>query len=132
MFSLIGFVMLFGLVAKNSILLVDYTNQLVRRGLDRKQALVEAGKTRLRPILMTTIAIIAGMLPLAMALSESSRYRQSMGIAIVGGLLSSTMLTLLVIPASYEWMDDLRQWLRRFFGRPPLRKIDMPKASIEG
>jgi hypothetical protein len=55
-----------------------------------------------------------------------------MGIAIVGGLLSSTMLTLLVIPASYEWMDDLRQWLRRFFGRPPLRKIDMPKASIEG
>jgi HAE1 family hydrophobic/amphiphilic exporter-1 len=130
-FSMIGLVMLLGLVAKNSILLVDYTIHLTRRGLPRREAVIQAGKIRLRPILMTTIALIAGMLPLALALTEISRMRQSMGIAIIGGLITSTLLTLLVVPACYEWADDFRLWLRKIFGRPALREIDMVEKAEE-
>jgi multidrug efflux pump subunit AcrB len=129
MFSLIGFVMLLGLVAKNSILLVDYANQWVRKGMDIKKALMLAGKVRLRPILMTTAALIAGMLPLAVAFNETAKFRQSMGIAVIGGLLSSTLLTLLVIPAAYELFDDARSWLRQALGRPKLRKIEMEERK---
>jgi hydrophobic/amphiphilic exporter-1 (mainly G- bacteria), HAE1 family len=118
-FSMIGIVMLFGLVTKNSILLVDYTLQLRRQGHTRKEALVQAGKVRLRPILMTTIAITAGMLPIAMALSEAGMFRQSMGVAIVGGVLSSLFLTLLVVPAVYEIIDDVRLWFRKLFHFTP-------------
>jgi len=128
-FSMIGLVMLLGLVAKNSILLVDYTIHLMRRGLPRREAIIQAGKIRLRPILMTTIALIAGMLPLALALSEVSRFRQSMGVAIIGGLITSTLLTLLVVPACFEWADDIRLWLRKLFGRPVLREIDMVEKA---
>jgi HAE1 family hydrophobic/amphiphilic exporter-1 len=132
MFSMIGLIMLLGLVAKNSILLVDYTIHLTRRGMSRREAVIEAGRVRLRPILMTTIALIAGMLPMALALSEVSRFRQSMGVAIVGGLLSSTALTLIVVPAFYEWFDDFRLWTRRLLGRPELREIDIQeRAEIE-
>jgi hydrophobe/amphiphile efflux-1 (HAE1) family protein len=115
MFSMIGLVMLNGLVTKNSILLVDYTLQGQRRGLSRTEAIVEAGKIRLRPILMTTCALIAGMLPLALALTEMGRFRQSMGTAIVGGLISSLFLTLLVVPAAFGYIDDLRLWFRKVF-----------------
>jgi len=128
-FSMIGLIMLLGLVAKNSILLVDYTIHLTRRGMSRRDAIIEAGRVRLRPILMTTIALIAGMLPMALALSEVSRFRQSMGVAIVGGLLSSTALTLIVVPAFYEWFDDLRLWSRRLLGRPELREIDIQEMA---
>ncbi len=113
LFSMIGIVMLFGLVTKNSILLVDYTLQLQRRGMPRREALIQAGRVRLRPILMTTIAIIAGMLPVAMALSETGRFRQSMGVAVVGGIISSLFLTLLVVPSAYGIIDDVRLWFRR-------------------
>jgi HAE1 family hydrophobic/amphiphilic exporter-1 len=128
-FSMIGLIMLLGLVAKNSILLVDYATRLTRRGMSRREAVIEAGRIRLRPILMTTIALIAGMLPMALALSEVSRFRQSMGVAIVGGLISSTALTLIVVPAFYEWFDDFRLWTRRLMGRSELREIDIQEMA---
>jgi len=131
-FSLIGLVMLLGLVAKNSILLVDFTMQLTRKGMPREQALVRAGRIRLRPILMTTLALIAGMLPLALALSEVGKFRQSMGIAVIGGLISSVALTLVVVPAFYTWFDDFRLWTRKVFRRPPLRVIDRVEAEERG
>jgi multidrug efflux pump subunit AcrB len=87
-FSLIGIVLLLGVVAKNSILLVDYANQLLHDGLERKPALMKACRTRLRPILMTSLALIAGMVPIAIGLNEASAMRTSMGIAIIGGLIS--------------------------------------------
>jgi HAE1 family hydrophobic/amphiphilic exporter-1 len=125
-FSMIGLVMLNGLVTKNSILLVDYILQGQRRGLSRAEAIVEAGKIRLRPILMTTIALIAGMVPLAFALTEAGRFRQSLGTAIVGGLVSSLFLTLLVVPAAYGYVDDLRLWFRKVF------RTDEASARAEG
>jgi hydrophobe/amphiphile efflux-1 (HAE1) family protein len=115
LFSMIGFVMLLGVVAKNSILLVDYAQQLVQAGTDRKSALVKAGRTRLRPILMTSFALIGGVIPIAIGLNEASAQRTSMGVAIIGGLISSTFLTLLVVPAAYEYIDDFRLWLGRLF-----------------
>jgi len=123
-FSMIAIIMLLGLVAKNSILLIDYTLQLMRTGLSRNDALIRAGKTRLRPILMTTVALIAGMLPLALGLSEVGRFRRSMGISVIGGLISSTALTLVVIPAAFEWVDRFRLWTRRMLGRPAAREIE--------
>ncbi|MFH1239010.1 MAG: efflux RND transporter permease subunit, partial [bacterium] len=124
LFTMIGFIMLLGLVTKNSILLVDYTQKLMRRGMERNEALVKAGLTRLRPILMTTFALIAGMLPLAMGLTEVGKFRQGMAIVIIGGLISSTILTLVVIPAVYGFMDTLRLRARKLVGRPPDRVID--------
>lgn len=124
MFSMIGFIMLLGLVTKNSILLVDYTQKGTRQGMSVNEALIKAGLTRLRPILMTTFALIAGMLPLALGLTETGSFRQSMGIAIIGGLISSTLLTLVVVPAVYGYMESFRLWSRKLFGRPRLREID--------
>jgi len=115
-FSMIAIVMLLGLVTKNSILLVDYTLQMQKKGMKRDDALKRAGKVRLRPILMTTFALIAGMLPLALALTEVGKFRQSMGIAVEGGLISSLVLTLIIVPSVFGYVDDLRLWLRRFFG----------------
>ncbi len=112
LFSMIGIIMLLGVACKNSILLVDYTNQLVDEGMSRKDALMKAGLTRLRPILMTTMALIAGTLPIAMGLNEASKQRTSMGVAIIGGLISSTLLTLIVVPASYSFIARFRLWLR--------------------
>jgi HAE1 family hydrophobic/amphiphilic exporter-1 len=109
-FSMIGVIMLLGVATKNSILLVDYANQRVAAGIDRATAMIEAGKTRLRPILMTTMALIAGTVPIAIGLNEASRQRTSMGVAIIGGLISSTLLTLLVIPAAYIYIDRFRVW----------------------
>jgi len=112
-FSMIGIIMLLGVATKNSILLVDYANQAVKRGVDRSQALIEAGKTRLRPILMTTMALIAGTTPVALGLNEASRQRTSMGVAIIGGLISSTILTLVVVPAAYSYIDRFRVWSKK-------------------
>jgi len=109
-FSMIGCIMLLGVATKNSILLVDYTNQQVEKGLDHASAILEAGKTRLRPILMTTIALIAGVAPIAIGLNEASRQRTSMGVAIIGGLISSTLLTLVVVPAAYSYIERFRVW----------------------
>jgi multidrug efflux pump subunit AcrB len=103
--SMIGIVMLFGLVAKNGILLVDYSNTLCRRGMRVHDAVIQAAGTRFRPILMTTCAMIFGMLPLALGFAEGGEWRQAMGTVIIGGLLSSLILTLFLVPMLYEtWM----------------------------
>jgi hydrophobe/amphiphile efflux-1 (HAE1) family protein len=112
--SLIGIIMLMGLVTKNGILLVDYTNVLRDRGLQRTEALVKAGATRLRPILMTTFAMIFGMIPVAFAIGEGSEFRSPMGQAVIGGLVTSTLLTLFVVPVVYSVLDDLS--IRRGLG----------------
>jgi HAE1 family hydrophobic/amphiphilic exporter-1 len=105
--SMVGFIMLVGLVGKNAILLVDYTNTLRTRGYERNAAVLEAGPTRLRPILMTTLAMIFGMLPTALALGRGSEFRAPMAIAVIGGLILSTLLTLVFIPTLYTLVDDL-------------------------
>jgi HAE1 family hydrophobic/amphiphilic exporter-1 len=111
--SLIGLIMLMGLVTKNAILLIDFTKVLRRRGMDRRAALITAGRTRLRPILMTTTAMIFGMLPLFFALGKGSEFRAPMARAVVGGLITSTLLTLIVVPVMYTVLDDVAAWLRR-------------------
>jgi len=111
--SLIGIIMLVGLVTKNAILLVDYTNTLRRdEGLDRRAALLKAGPTRLRPILMTTLAMISGMMPTALAFSKGSEWRQPMAITVIGGLLLALFLTLLMVPAFYEIIDKVGEWFQ--------------------
>ncbi len=113
-FSMIGMVMLLGLVTKNAILLVDYTNFLRReRGLAMTDALLVAGPIRLRPILMTTLSTVAGMLPIAVGMGAGSESRQPMGACVIGGMLTSTLLTLVVIPVVYSLLDDLSGWLLR-------------------
>jgi HAE1 family hydrophobic/amphiphilic exporter-1 len=103
--SMIGIVMLFGLVAKNGILLVDYSNTLCRRGMRVHDAVLQAASTRFRPILMTTCAMIFGMLPLSLGFAEGGEWRQAMGTVIIGGLMSSLILTLFLVPMVYEtWM----------------------------
>ncbi len=112
--SMIGIIMLMGLVTKNGILLVDFTNVLRDRGLSRFDALVKAGPTRLRPILMTTFAMIFGMIPVALGLGEGAEFRAPMGQAVIGGLVTSTLLTLFIVPVVYSILDDLGK--KRFFG----------------
>ena len=114
-FSMVALIMLLGLVTKNSILLVDYTLQMMKKGHPRDEALKMAGKVRLRPILMTTFALIAGMLPVALALTEVGKFRQSMGVAIEGGLISSLLLTLVIVPSVFGYVDDFRLWLTQIF-----------------
>jgi len=112
-FSIIGFVMLMGLVTKNAILLVDFINHKLAEGLDRSSAVIEAGRVRLRPILMTTSAMIFGMLPLALGVGEGSEQRAPMAHAVIGGIVTSTLLTLVVVPVLYTYMDDLVRLARR-------------------
>lgn len=116
-FSIIGLILLMGVVAKNSILLVDYTIQLLAQGQSMNQAIIQASRTRLRPILMTSLALMAGTLPIAVGLTELGAQRQSMGVAIISGVLSSTLLTLLVVPAAFEYIDRFRLLLGRIFAR---------------
>ena len=111
--SLIGLIMLMGLVTKNAILLVDYAKVLRARGMGRAEAVITAGRTRLRPILMTTLAMIFGMLPLALALGAGAEMRAPMARAVIGGLITSTFLTLLVVPVVYTLLDDFGDWIRR-------------------
>ncbi len=115
MFSVIGIVMLMGLVTKNAILLVDFAIRMRAEGLERGDALLLAAKVRLRPILMTTLAMIFGMVPLAFALTEGSEQRAPMGQAVIGGVVTSSLLTLVVVPVSYCLLDDLAQWFKRKF-----------------
>jgi HAE1 family hydrophobic/amphiphilic exporter-1 len=112
-FSFIGLVLLMGLVKKNAILLVDYTNTLRKRGLGRREAILEAGPVRLRPILMTTFAMIFGMLPVAIAVGEGAETRSPMGIGVIGGLLTSLFLTLIVVPVAYDVVDAFLARIRR-------------------
>jgi HAE1 family hydrophobic/amphiphilic exporter-1 len=113
MLSMIGMILLTGLVGKNAILLVDYTNTLRKRGLGRNEALLQAGPTRLRPILMTTSALVLAMSPIALKLGEGSEWRAPMAVTVIGGLLTSTLLTLVLIPAVYTIMDDFTGLLVR-------------------
>ena len=139
MFSIIGIVMLMGLVTKNAILLIDFAirsragEHAGEHGLDhdtppltREEALLHAARVRLRPILMTTLAMIFGMLPLAFAMSEGSEQRAPMGQAVIGGVITSSLLTLVVVPVIYCYLDDLAQWARRKFGPA------QPRAAAAG
>jgi HAE1 family hydrophobic/amphiphilic exporter-1 len=114
--SLIGLIMLMGLVTKNAILLVDYAKVLRERGMERREAVITSGRTRLRPILMTSLAMIFGMLPLAFALGSGAEMRAPMARAVIGGLLTSTVLTLLVVPVMHTLLDDFSIWLRNRTG----------------
>jgi HAE1 family hydrophobic/amphiphilic exporter-1 len=104
LFSLIAIIMLFGLVAKNGILLVDYANQQRRKGLGVSEAIKSAAATRFRPILMTTCAMVFGMLPLSLGITEGAEERASMGTVLIGGLISSLILTLALVPVMYSWI----------------------------
>ena len=117
MFSIIGVVMLMGLVTKNAILLIDFAIRLRAEGMARNAALLEAARVRLRPILMTTLAMIFGMLPLAFALSEGSEQRAPMGQAVIGGVITSSVLTLVVVPVIYCYLDDLATWATKLWHR---------------
>lgn len=113
LFSIIGFIMLMGLVTKNAILLVDFANQARNAGADRAAALLEAAHVRLRPILMTTLAMVFGMVPLAFGLAEGSEQRAPMGQAVIGGIITSSLLTLVVVPVMYTYLDDFAAWIKR-------------------
>ncbi|MBZ0199940.1 MAG: efflux RND transporter permease subunit [Ignavibacteriaceae bacterium] len=132
--SMIGIIMLMGLVTKNGILLVDYINVLRERGKERHEAALQAGQTRLRPILMTTFAMIFGMLPVAMASGEGSEFRSPMGQAVIGGLITSTILTLYIVPVVYTILDDLSlaKLKQKIFGnskKSQLTDIPVTEAS---
>ncbi|MEO0499617.1 MAG: efflux RND transporter permease subunit [Pseudomonadota bacterium] len=114
---LIGLLMLLGIVAKNSILLIDFALEEMDKGVPRLTAIMEAGRKRAQPIVMTTVAMAAGMLPTALALSGDGAWRAPMGIVVIGGLLLSTLLTLLIVPAGFSLADDFEKWLGKFFGR---------------
>lgn len=129
--SMIGIIMLIGLVGKNAILLVDYTNTLRRRGLPKREALLEAGPIRLRPIMMTTIAMVLGMLPIALAIGRGSEFRAPLGIAVIGGLIVSTLLTLVVIPCTYYVFDDISSGLGRLIWRRKLQPASTAAAAVQ-
>ena len=118
-----GLIFLMGLVTKNAILLVDFANQGQRRGLSRDEALIAAGQVRLRPILMTTTAMIFGMLPLALGLGEGAEQQAPMGRAIIGGVITSTLLTLVVVPVIYTYLDALERRLK-------FRSRSSPRAAL--
>jgi HAE1 family hydrophobic/amphiphilic exporter-1 len=130
MMSMIGVIMLMGLVTKNAILLVDNANERRATGTDRFTALVEAGAVRLRPIIMTTLAMIFGMLPIAFALGEGGGFRAPMARAVIGGLITSTMLTLVVVPVAYTYFDDIGGWFKRRLTSPErVREIQEERES---
>ncbi|MGV8059225.1 MAG: efflux RND transporter permease subunit [Smithellaceae bacterium] len=124
-YSLIGLILLMGLVKKNAILLVDYTNVSRERGMSRREAILHAGPVRMRPILMTTFAMICGMLPVALGVGEGAETRSPMGIAVIGGLLTSLFLTLVVVPAAYDIFDD---WQEAFKKRK-LKKLVLSESN---
>jgi HAE1 family hydrophobic/amphiphilic exporter-1 len=113
---MIGSIMLMGLATKNSIILVDYINQRLEQGMELKEAIITGCRTRLRPILMTTFALIAGMIPVAIGLNEASSQRTSLGIAVVSGVLISTILTLVLIPAIFDSIERGRRFMIRVVG----------------
>jgi len=130
MMTMIGVIMLMGLVTKNAILLIDNANQRRGEGLSREEALITAGEIRLRPIVMTTLAMIFGMLPLALALGEGSEFRSPMARAVIGGLISSTLLTLVVVPVVYTYLDGVGAAITRLFRSDDHgKKPHAPEAS---
>ncbi len=129
--SMIGLIMLMGLVTKNAILLVDFTNQARRAGVDRRTALIQAGTTRLRPILMTTLAMIFGMVPLAFAIGAGAEMRAPMARAVIGGLVTSTLLSLIVVPVVYTFLDDMSlSRLARLFRRKRVEQVEKELVDV--
>ena len=132
----IGLLMLFGIVAKNSILLIDFAIEEMRDGIDRVEAILDAGRKRAQPIVMTSVAMVAGMLPVALSLGGDGSWRAPMGIAVIGGITLSTILTLIIVPAAFTIADDIEKWLAPRFGKwftnggenrvPPPRPAQMP------
>ena len=132
----IGLLMLMGIVTKNAIMLVDFAIEEIARGVDRREALLDAGRKRARPIVMTTLAMAAGMLPSAFALGDGGEFRAPMAIAVIGGLLVSTMLSLVFVPSFFTVMDGLSNVMQRIFGRfigprdePPAEPQSAPSSS---
>jgi hydrophobic/amphiphilic exporter-1 (mainly G- bacteria), HAE1 family len=131
--SMIGIILLAGIVAKNAILLIDFAKWArEEKGLPLREALIEAGAIRLRPILMTTFALIAGMIPVAMGSGEGAQFRAPLGIAVIGGTITSTFLTLLVIPTIYEILDGARSGLARRFGMTPAQRTAEHRVPTAG
>ncbi|MEO8333576.1 MAG: efflux RND transporter permease subunit [bacterium] len=131
--SLIGVILLMGIVAKNAILLIDFAKWAREKdGMPLREALIEAGAIRLRPILMTTFALIAGMIPVALGSGEGAQFRAPLGVAIIGGVITSTLLTLLVIPTFYEVMDEFRSGIATRFGLNPPTTAEhpVPEAAV--
>jgi HAE1 family hydrophobic/amphiphilic exporter-1 len=122
--SLIGFLMLMGLAAKNSILLVEYAIEQERAGMTQREAIVDACHERARPIVMTTLAMMAGMLPTALGIGTGSEFRQPMAVAVIGGLITSTVLSLVLVPVVYEIVDDIERWLT-----PKLSRWTTPREA---
>jgi hydrophobic/amphiphilic exporter-1 (mainly G- bacteria), HAE1 family len=127
--SMIGVILLMGLVTKGAILLVEFTNQLRAEGMERREAIVLAGRTRLRPVVMSALSTILGMLPVALALGEGAEFRSPMARAVIGGLLTSTLLTLIVIPVVYTYFDDLAVGVRERLARRRPRGIAEPSLE---
>ncbi|MBS2033472.1 efflux RND transporter permease subunit [bacterium] len=119
MYALIGIVMLMGLTTKNSILLVEYVLTAMANGTPRTKAIFESGEARMRPILMTTVAMIAGMTPIALGIGAGAEVRKSMAIAVIGGLSTSTVLTLVVVPVVFSYLDQLSDWFKQRFRKQP-------------
>jgi hydrophobic/amphiphilic exporter-1 (mainly G- bacteria), HAE1 family len=131
--SLIGVILLMGIVAKNAILLIDFAKWNHEDGMPLREALIEAGRVRLRPILMTTLALIAGMIPVALGAGEGADFRAPLGRAVIGGTITSTFLTLLVIPTVYEIMVEQREKIRGFFHRRSgIRTEPEPRTASGG
>jgi HAE1 family hydrophobic/amphiphilic exporter-1 len=129
--SLIGVILLMGIVAKNAILLIDFAKWARERdGLPRREALIQAGAIRLRPIMMTTLALIAGMIPVALGRGEGAQFRAPLGRAVIGGVITSTILTLVVIPTFYEIMDEWREWILGKFGLVPKGTAEHPIPKV--
>jgi HAE1 family hydrophobic/amphiphilic exporter-1 len=124
--SMIGVILLVGIVAKNAILLIDFAKWSEEAGMDRREALIQAGRVRLRPILMTTFALVAGMVPVALGSGEGGDFRAPLGITVIGGVVTSTLLTLLVIPTVYEILADTRDWLGARFFRSGQKTLHEP------
>ncbi|MPQ57313.1 efflux RND transporter permease subunit [Duganella sp. FT27W] len=128
-FSVIGFIMLMGLVTKNAILLVDFTNQAQQEGMGQFEAIMRAGQVRLRPIVMTTLAMVFGMLPMAIGMGEGGETQAPMGRAVIGGVITSTILTLVVVPVAYTYLDNLGKRCVRYFKRR--QHADAPAPALQ-
>lgn len=131
LYALIGITMLMGLVTKNAILLVEYGLMAMKQGVPQREAIILAGETRMQPILMTTIAMIAGMLPIALGIGAGSEARAPMAIAVIGGLVTSTVFTLVVIPVVFTYVDDFQKWLKALVFRASAPDSNSVRAQIE-
>ena len=130
--SIIGLLMLMGIVTKNSILLVDFAIDGMEQGMGRREALLKAGATRARPIIMTTLAMVAGMLPAVLGFGAGASFRGPMAVAVIGGLITSTLLSLVFVPVVFVYMDMLRGWIGRKLSRLTSVTEEDRKAGAAG